>query len=255
MDLDRNTGARVVIALAASLALASGAVVGCSRDGDDASNAGQADRTVTSTDLADMVLPKSELGRRFSEFEEATVSGPMPNHRAATETFADDTGVDLAERGRRGGYRQVYSIGADTPVPADGLVSGGTYVESFESEEAARDYLNNRIAEFERAQGEAYPIPAVGTVRYAVVRPFAVSGIGADTAGLEVVAETNRQTTYEIQISFRVGRIVARASTVSVGDFTDRDQALRLAEALESRIVDAVGTREAAAAKPVSPAV
>jgi hypothetical protein len=236
MELNRNRGARVVVVLAASLALASAAVVGCSGDGDDAPNAEQAD-------LADMVLPRSELGPRFAEFERAAVSGPMPNHRAATETFADDTGVDLADRGRRDGYRQVYWIGADTPVPADGLISGGTYVESFESEEAAREYLNNRIADFERAQGDAYRIPDVGTVRYATVRTFAVSGIGADAAGLEVVAETNRQTTYETQISFRVGGVVARASTVSVGDFTDRDQAMRVAEALEGRIVEVVRAR------------
>ena len=257
MALDRNTGARVVVALAVSLALASAAVVGCSGDSGNAPNAEQAQRTaeVTSRDLAEMVLPRSELGPRFSEFVEATVSGPMPNHRAATETFADDTGVDLADRGRRDGYRRVYSIRAGARVPADGLVSGGTYVESFESEEAASDYLKNRIAEFERAEGEAYRIPDVGTVRYAGVRTFAVSGIGADAAGLEVAAETNRRTSYETQISFRVGRIVARASTVSVGDFTDRDEALRVAEALESRIVEVVRTREAAAMKAASPAV
>ncbi len=190
-----------------------------------------------------MVLPRSELGPRFSQFVEATVSGPMPNHRAATETFADDTGVDLADRGRRDGYRRVYSIRAGMPVRGDGLVSGGTYVELFEGEEAAGGYVDHRIAEFERARGEAYRIPDIGKVRYATVRRFAVSGIGDDAAGLEIAAQTNRRSSFETQISFRLGPIVARASTVSVGDFTERHQALRVAEALESRIAGVLATR------------
>jgi hypothetical protein len=236
---------RVVVAFASSLVLASAVVVGCGRDGRNAPGTERAHGTaaITPADLADMVLPKSELGSQFSEFEEASVSGPMPNHRAATETFADDTGVHLADRGRRDGYRQVYSLRASAPLPAEGLLSGGTYVELFEGEEAAGDYIDHRIAEFERARGEAHRIPEIGTVRYATVRRFAVSGIGDDAAGLEVAAQTNRRKSFETQISFRVGAIVARASTVSVGDFTERDQALGVAEALERRIAGVLGMR------------
>ena len=146
---------RAVAAVAVSLALAAGAVA-CGEEGPNARN-GDASRgtvQITWTDLAAMVLPQGELGREFAAFEEAPVSGPMPNHRAATETFADDTGVDLAEKGRHDGYRKVFWIRAETPLPAKGVVSGGTYVELFESEEAAGDYVDDRIEEFERAQGE-----------------------------------------------------------------------------------------------------
>ena len=238
---------RAVAAFISSLALAS-AVVACGGNGGEAESRRdeRAAAKVSSADLSSMVLSKDRLGPDFSDFRKAPVSGPVPNWGAAVETRGDDTSADLAERGRRDGYQEIYWISADAG-PVEGVVTAMTYVELLESERAAGNYVDFKIEDLERTEGRAFDLGPTrpGKMRYAAVRTFEVADLGEKAEGVEMILEISGKTAFETRIVFQAEQIVATVVLASMGGFVDRDEAMIIAEALERRIADVVAAKTA----------
>jgi hypothetical protein len=147
---------------AALLALAL-VLAGCGLGGKEGSD------EITDEQLAVMVLPGDELGTPDGFELDLEDSGRMNAREAADwTTDPEDNAADLRQNGWLSGYELTYSNPDDRVSfeVGEGIVSGDSTVQLFDTETSARARLVREVKDLERLRGEN-----IDGVRLARFRP------------------------------------------------------------------------------------
>jgi hypothetical protein len=201
---------------------------------------------VTRAQLAAMVLPKAKLGRSVKGLAHQSQSGFTPNAKFASWTMDPrDSAGSLTSSGRVVGYDDRYESPQLLSRKAQGTVGVTTGVELLEDTVYATQYLHARLNDYVRLQGTVRP-----GVKLRNVSSFDVAGIGESGGGMRgTVTLTGLVTVHETTVAFRRGRIVGYASVLRATRGDARQEAMRLAVALDRRIQDVLAGE--IAVKPV----
>ena len=188
---------------------------------------------VTRAQLAAMVLPKAKLGQSVKGLTLYAGSGFETNARYASSTLdPSDTAGSLTSSGRVIGYDRTYETRQAVSRNARGTLTVSTGVELLDDRVYATQYLHARLNDYERLKGAVRP-----GVKLRNVSGFDVVGIGEDGGGLRgTFVLTGVLTGHETTVAFRRGRIVAYASVLRADRKDARQEAMRLAVALDRRI-------------------
>jgi hypothetical protein len=202
-------------------------LAGCGLGGKEASN------EITDEQLAVMVLPDDELGTPDGFELDLEDSGGMNAREAADwTTDPEDNAADLRQDGWLSGYELTYS-NPDDRVSfelGEGVISGDSTVQLFDTETSARAQLVQEIKDLERLRGEN----AEG-VRLARFETFDVD-VGDEGWGIELTARARGVTLHGTGVLFRSGRLVADTGFLHVDETGRHSEAVAAARALESRI-------------------
>jgi hypothetical protein len=186
---------------------------------------------VTRAELAAMVLPKAKLGASAKGLTEYPGSGTTTNAKFAANTLdPEDTGSSLRATGRVLGYEGTYVHPRLASLTVrKGTLSVGTGVELLEDRVYAAQYLHARLNEYERLRGPVRP-----GIRLRNVASFEVVGIGEEAGGVRAaVIIPGLIRGHETSVMFRRGRIVGYVGVVRAEKGDARQEALRLAVALD----------------------
>jgi hypothetical protein len=210
----------------AALVVLALALAGCALGG------GEKSEEISAEQLAIMVLPQEEL-EGVAGFPLDTADSGSVNAREAADSTLDssDGASDLRQAGWTAGYELNYTAADAGAMLADaqGLFNGGSSVDLFDTETAARAFLVTQIREYERLRGKERE--GVRLVRF---ETFDVD-VGDEGWGVEFSAR-GKSTLHATGVFFRSGRLVAAAGYVRADETTMREAAVKTARALESRI-------------------
>ena len=190
---------------------------------------------VTRAQLAAMVLPRAKLGQSVQGLTLRARSGLMTNAAYASATVdPEDSAGSLKARGRVLGYDHTYEFPQLASRKTRGAQAVSTGVELLRDNVSATRYLHARLNDFERLKGAVAP-----GIKLRNVSAFEVAGIGEEGGGLRgTFVVPGVLTGHETVVAFRRGRIVGYV-TVMRGTRSDaRQEALRLAVALDRRVQD-----------------
>ncbi|MGH3044563.1 MAG: hypothetical protein ACRDM2_07530 [Gaiellaceae bacterium] len=205
---------------------------------------------VTRAQLAAMVLPKAKLGPSVQGLRLNAGSGLMTNAKYASATIdPDDSAGSLKSGGRVLGYDQTYESPQLAARKVRGTHTVSTGVELLRDRVYATQYLHARLNDNDRLQGTVVP-----GVKLRNVSAFEVAGIGEEGGGTRgTFVVSGLFTGHETVVAFRRGRIVGYV-TIMRGTKSDaRQEAMRLAVALDRRIQDVLAGE--IAVKPQEPKV
>ena len=194
---------------------------------------GEESDEITAEQLAVMVLPQDELGAPTGFEIDLDDSGRM-NARDAADWTSDprDSSPDLRQDGWFGGYELTYSD-PDSAVSfesGEGVITGDSTVQLFDTGTSARARLLQEIRDLERLRGKD-----LDGVRLARFETFDLS-VGDEAWGVELTARARGVTLHGADVFFRSGRLVADTGFLHVDEAGRRTEAVAAARALESRI-------------------
>jgi hypothetical protein len=195
--------------------------------------------------MATMVLPLTAMGGAYADFElHEDGSGHVDNaERAKDNVDLEDSREALIRAGRIGGYTQAFRpVKAGTP-----LIEVSTSVELLRDEEAATEYLEDQLADFERMRGKKF-----AGVTLSKAKRFPVTGIGDETGGVEIGIAYKKRRGFSTIVAFRRGRVFAAADLTRADRHDMRDEVQRLARVLESRVSGILRGEELREPEPVS---
>ena len=192
-----------------------------------------------------MVLPQDAMGGAYADLElHEEGSGHVDNAKLAKENIdLEDSREALIRAGRIGGYSQAFR----PPKGGTPLIEVSTTVELLRDEEMAAAYLEDQLADFERAKGKRFE-----GVSLRQAKRFPVSGIGDEAGGVEVSVAFKKRRGYSTIVAFRRGRVVAAADLTRADPREVRDEVQRLARVLESRVSGVLRGEELRELEPVS---
>jgi hypothetical protein len=203
-------------------------LAGCALGGSDGAD------EITQEELAIMVLPRDEFGAALSALEVDREDSGRVSAKEAAESTTDphDTAADLKQAGWVDGYELNFSdpnrnISFER---GDGLIVVGSTVDLFDTATSARAYIVRNLRDFERFRGKN-----VQGVRLAKFETFDVN-VGDEGWGMEFTARVGRVKMQVTGVVFRSGRVVADGGFMRADDTPMRSEALKAAQALESRI-------------------
>jgi hypothetical protein len=190
---------------------------------------------VTRAQLAAMVLPKAKLGPSAKGLVLYGGSGVMTNAKQASATVdPNDSAGSLKSSGRILGYEESYEPPKLAALKRRGTLTMGTGVELLDDSVYATQYLHRRLNDYERLKGAVRP-----GVKLRNVSAFEVAGIGEEGGGVRgTLVIPGLLTGHETSVVFRRGRIVGYATVIRGSRADARQEALRLAVALDRRIQD-----------------
>ena len=188
---------------------------------------------VTRAQLAAMVLPKAKLGQSAKGLVLYSGSGATTNARFASSTVdPDDSAGTLKSSGRLLGFQQAYEAPQLNVRKTRGTLAVSTGVELLEDSVYATQYLHDRLNDFERLKGTVRP-----GIKLRNVSAFDVVGIGEEGGGIRgTFVISGLGTGHETTVVFRRGRLVGHASVTRGTRADARQEAMRLAVALDRRI-------------------
>jgi hypothetical protein len=206
---------------------------------------------VTRAQLAAMVLPKAKLGPSAKGLVLYGGSGVMTNAKQASATVdPDDSAGSLKSSGRVLGFERAYEAPQLVALKTRGMLTVGTGVELLDDSVYATQYLHGRLNDYERLKGAVRP-----GVKLRNVAAFEVAGIGEEGGGFRgTFVIPGLLTGHETTVIFRRGRIVGYATVMRASRTDARQEAMRLAVALDKRI-QAVLSGEIAVKPPKAPKV
>lgn len=192
-----------------------------------------------------MVLPQAAMGGAYADLElHEEGSGHIDNaERAKDNVDLEDSRESLIRAGRIGGYTQAFRP-ADRRTP---LIEVSTSVELLRDAEAATEYLEDQLADFERMKGRKFE-----GVSLSRAKRFPVTGIGDEAGGVRVTLAVRKRRGYSTVVAFRRGRVVAVADLTRADNRDVHDEVQRLARVLESRVSGVLRGEELREPEPVS---
>jgi hypothetical protein len=189
---------------------------------------------VTREQLAAMVLPKDALGATARGLVGYSASGPTTNARfAAMSVDPEDTGSSLGAVGRVLGHDGSYVHPRLASLTVrKGVMTASTGVELLEDNVYATQYLHARLNDYERLKGPVRP-----GLKLRNVTAFEVAGIGEEGGGVRAaVLIPGLIRGYETSVVFRRGRVVGYVNVTRAEKRDARQEAMKLAVALDRRI-------------------
>jgi hypothetical protein len=203
-------------------------LAGCALGGSDGAD------EITRQELAIMVLPRDEFGAALTSLEvDPEDSGHVSAKEAARSTTdPHDSAADLRQAGWLDGYELNFSD-PNRSVSferGEGLIVVGSTVDLFDTATSARAYIVRELRDFERFRGKN-----VQGVRLAKFETFDVN-VGDEAWGMEITARVGRVKMHATGVVFRSGRVVADGGFMRADDTPMRSEAIKAAQALESRI-------------------
>jgi hypothetical protein len=195
------------------------------------------DREITDGELSLMVLPLSDLGSQYAQFElSQDESGFQSNDKTIENAFdPEDEAADVQRFGRVKGYEEDYLSSA-------GLLGGtgpfhiATGVILHEQADGASGNLKNGVEDAQKAVGGTKDDATLETSE-----EFSVKDVGQEAAGLfqkgSVAGNDGGLTFYQTLVGFRQGRLIGSVSITRLDDEDVRDEATALARKLDDRIL------------------
>lgn len=222
------------LVLAGALVLA-----GCSLGGQEARESVE-QPAITKAQLADMVLPRAELGTIAAGTRPAPETGAVGNAEAAEDSLdPDDSGSSLRSAGRLAGHKAYFGGNYLAVLKRQaGLYLVGTEIELMEDPVYAAQYLHKQLGDFQRftgAQSDGTDLSGVSS--------FQVTGIGDEAGGLHATSSNGKRKLHFTAVAFRRERIVAVAAIVRADRENADNQARALAVKLDKRIQDVLAGR------------
>jgi hypothetical protein len=211
----------------AALAVLALALAGCGLGGSEESD------EITAEQLAVMVLPRAELGAPEGFEVEPDESGSLSARDAADwTTDPHDNAADLRQAGWLSGYELTYAD-PNRRVSferGDGVITGDSTVQLFDTETSARAQLVQEIRNLERFQGK--DLDGVRLVRFDT---FDLD-VGDEAWGVELTARGRGVTLHGTGVFFRSGRLIADTGFLHVDEAGRQSEAVAAARALASRM-------------------
>jgi hypothetical protein len=203
-------------------------LAGCALGGNDGAD------EITQEELAIMVLPQDQFGAALTALEVDREDSGRVSAKEAAESTTDphDTAADLRQAGWVDGYELNFSDPnrSISFERGEGLIVVGSTVDLFDTATSARAYIVRELRDHERFRGKN-----VQGVRLAKFKTFDVN-VGDEAWGLEMTARVGRVKMHITGVVFRSGRVVADGGFMRADDAPMRSEALKAAQALESRI-------------------
>jgi hypothetical protein len=211
----------------AALVVLALALAGCALGGSEEKD------EISAEQLAVMVLPRDELGAPEGFELDLEDSGRLTARDAADwTTDPNDSAADLRQDGWLSGYELTYS-NPDRSVSferGEGVITGDSTVQLFDTETSARAQLVQEIRDLERFRGKD-----LDGVRLARFETFDVD-VGDEAWGVELTARARGVTLHGTGVFFRSGRLIADTGFLHVDEAGRHSEAVAAARALESRI-------------------
>jgi hypothetical protein len=184
--------------------------------------------------LAQLAVPRAQLGKIAQGLPVQLLSGTTTNARAADDTFdPNDTAATISKAGRVSGYTLLYGdVGWSALRRGQGLIAVGTSLDFFHNARQATIYEIKSLHDLARVRGRNLQ----GTV---VERSSAwrVAGLGPGSVGLEIVQRVGNRRIHSTLVDFQIDRILCEA-VINRGDTRNvHAQAAAVARTLARRIV------------------
>ena len=195
------------------------------------------DREITDGELSLMVLPLSDLGSQYAQFElSQDESGFQSNDKTIENAFdPEDETADVQRFGRVKGYEEDY-------LSSEGLLGGtgpfhiATAVILHERADGTSGNLKDGVEDAQKAVGGTKDDATLETSE-----EFSVKDVGQEAAGLfqkgSVAGDDGGLTFYQTLVGFRQGRLIGSVSITRLDDEDVRDEATALARKLDDRIL------------------
>jgi hypothetical protein len=188
--------------------------------------------------LAQLAVPRGELGQVAQGLQIELLSGTTTNARAADDSFdPNDTGATLTRAGRISGYALMYGdVGWTALRQGHGLLDMGTSLEIFRSIQQATLYELKTLQDLARVRGKN--LQGVVVERSSA---FRVTGLGPGSVGLEIVQRVGKRRIKSTLVDFQIERILCEAVINRADAQNVRPQAARIARRLRDRIAAYAG--------------
>jgi hypothetical protein len=191
---------------------------------------------VSKGDLATMALPQSDFGSITSGFEVDTDSGLQDNSNAADDSMdPDDDSRDFVDAGRISGYELSFENSdiAGVISTGEGVISVGSEIEIFESNDQASADIARKLAEFVEYEGEELDGLVIGPHTQ-----FDVADLGDESGGIEFsrTIPSANLTVFGTIVYVRMGRLEAAIIIGAIDDQNLREEAEAAAVKLEERM-------------------
>lgn len=187
---------------------------------------------ITDEALAAIALPKGELGSEYADFELAT-SGVETREERMGHVSEDEAG-DLKRFGELKSYHERYQRD-EALTEASGAFTVGITVYLFESSSGASGYLQDDLADLERARAV---VPGAGIVED--IERFTLDQIGDESQGFRATINLPTKTGIvpapQTAAWIRRDRLLALVSLIRVDDKDVRDEVRALARKLDERM-------------------
>jgi hypothetical protein len=194
------------------------------------------DRDITDEELALMVLPQSELGPDYADFQrDEDQSGLKSNEQTIKDAFdPEDESSDVDQFGRLNGYGDEYSS-LEALTDGQGVFLIATDVDLFEGPDGASGDFRDTIDDAKRQVGETSE-----GVTFESAEEFVVSEIADESAGYvfraTATGDQNKITLQGTTVGLRRGRIIGSAIIVRLDDQDVGEEVTALARKLDERI-------------------
>jgi len=193
------------------------------------------DREITDEELSLMVLPLSELGSQYADFELDDTSGLQSNEQAIDDAFdKEDEAQDVERFGRANGYEALYTS-SQALLEEKGPINIGMDVILHENADGASGNLKDGVEDAQRAVGKTQE-----DVTIEGADTFKVDNIGQGAVGMVHKAsfkvDEQELTVEQTVVGFQEGRLIG---SVAITGFEDEDmqvEATALARKLDERI-------------------
>jgi hypothetical protein len=183
--------------------------------------------------LETMAVPQEDIGGLPRGLRVSPESGWRDNPAEAESSFdPDDTAASLREAGRVTGYELAYYDPTQAAIRSgSGVTNVMTWVDLFESGDAASAYLRGRVDYALRRGGSS---PREGVTFGAVVAFEA--GMPGEAYGLRESVDFAGDHVFRAVVFFRRGRLVAGSMVVRADRRDEAADAVRIAGILDQRI-------------------
>jgi len=212
------------------------ALLSASACGGGGGQADLTDREITDEELSLMVLPLSNLGPQYADFELDDTSGLQSNEQVIDDAFdEEDEAQDVERFGRTNGYEESYTFSAALPEEK-GPIHIATGVILHEDADGASGNLKDGVEDAQRAVGmtkEDVTIQGVDT--------FEVGDIGQKAVGLiqkaSIKIDEEELTIHQTVVGFREGRLIGSVVITNLKGEDVQEEATALARKLDERIL------------------
>jgi hypothetical protein len=193
-------------------------------------------REITDQELSLMVLPLSDLGSQYADFELDDTSGVQSNEQVIADAFdSEDEAQDVQRFGRNNGYEASYSSSAAL-LAGKGQVHVATAVILHEDADGASGNLKDGVGDAQRAVGMTK-----GGVTIEGVDTFEVTDIAEEAVGIVQRASLKigeeEFSLGQTVVGFQEGRLIGSVAVTSFEGEDARQEATALARKLDERIL------------------
>jgi hypothetical protein len=192
------------------------------------------DRDITDEELSAMVLPQSDLGPDYEDFELDDESGIRTNEDVIGDAFErDDETQDIDRFGRIKGWQESYTL-YPAFMKGEGTFGVGTSVDLYRDADGASGSLKDDLEDWQRAVGKTY-----GDMTVEAGEQFEVADVGDEALGvlMPVSLQSEKDTTMsQTVVAFRKGNLIGAAFVQAYGGTDATEEAIALGRKLDERI-------------------